>query len=839
MRTALILVRRELRGGVRGFRLFLACLALGVGAIAGVGSLGRAIEGGLEAESRAMLGGDVAIRTVHVALTAPERAAIARAGAVSEAATLRTMARTESAEARSLVELKAVDDAYPLYGRLALDPDLAPAAAFARRGGAWGAVADATLFSRLGAKVGDRIRVGDATFELRGRIVREPDLAGGGGGFPLGPRLMVATASLADTGLVRPGSLIYYHYRLRLPAGADAEASAAVLQAAFPDATWRVRTVEDSSPEVRRWVDRTVQFLTLVGLTTLLVGGVGVGNAVRGYLSGKIATIATLKCLGASTGLVFRTYFLLILVMAAAAIAAGAAFGAAVPFLAVALAGPALPIPIEAGIEPRPLAIAAAFGLVAAVAFSLWPIARACAVRPAALFRDVVAPESARPGWRTAIAVGAASALLAALAIADAHDRRLATWFVVGAAATLVVFSIAAAALRHAASRARPRNGAALRLALANLCRPGAPTGSVVVSLGLGLTVLIAVALVEGNLSHLARESVPERAPGYFFIDIQPDQVAPFEAAVKGASPGLALDRMPMLRGRITKVNGVPAGELRSRGGGTWVLGSDRGLSWSARPPTGSRIVAGSWWAPDYAGPPLLSFDARAAAGLGIGVGDSLTVNVLGREVTARIANLREIDWRGLNLNFVLVFAPGALDGAPAAHVAAINGPAAAEDAAERAVAASLPNVTSIRVRDVLESVAEAIGRIADAVRATSAATILAGILVLAGAVAAGHRRRVQDAVILKAVGATRSDIARAFALEHAAIGLAAASIAAVIGTVAAHLVVVEVMRLEWVFLPIPVLVTVLAAGFGAIAIGFAGTIRALGEPAAPLLRNA
>jgi putative ABC transport system permease protein len=834
MNAALRVARRELRAGVSGFRLFLACLALGVAAIAGIGTLSRAITDGLQTEARAMLGGDVALRTAHRPPEEAQRDFLRRQGAASEAVALRSMARL--GDLRSLVEVKAVDGAYPLYGTMLLEPAQDIQRALERRNGVWGAVADAVLLERIGAKIGDRLRVGDGEFELRGRIVREPDLAGATSGFPLGPRLMVAKDSLEATGLLQPGSLVYYHARLRLPDG-DGDAFLERLDAEFPTATWTRRLPDAASPQVRTLVDRTLQFLVLIGLTTLLVGGVGIGNAVRGHLQSKMATIATLKCLGAPSALVFQSYLLQILVMAGIAIVLGIAFGALVPFAIVAVMGASLPIDIDVRIVPQPLIVAAVFGLLTAVTFSLWPIARACRVAPASLFRDVVAPSGARPGVMTQVAVAGAAAALALAAIYVSSDRRLAFWFVVAAVCALIAFTIATVVLRLLARQVRPRRAAALRLALANLHRPGAPTGSVVLSLGLGLTVLVTIALVEGNLSRLAHDTFPARAPGYFFIDIQNDQVAGFEAAVRSAAPGVAMERVPMLRGRVTKVNGHTASDLGIGQGGRWMMTSDRGVSWQAEPPD-EPIVAGKWWPANYDGEPLVSLDAQAARGMRVGIGDTITMDILGREVTGRIASLRAVDWRTLNINFAVIFSPNALAGAPASHIATLRGTSREEDAAERAVAARFPTVTAIRVRDVLEQAAETIGRVANAVRASAAATVIAGALVLAGAIAAGHRRRIYESVVLKAVGATRGDIARAFLYEHLAIGLAAAAVSAVLGSIAAQLLVTRIMRLEWSFLPWPVVVITLFAAVFCIAIGFAGTWRALGHKAAPYLRN-
>ena len=458
----------------------------------------------------------------------------------------------------------------------------------------------------------------------------------------------------------------------------------------------------------------------------------------------------------------------------------------------------------------------------------------------AALFRDVVATARRWPRWPFVIATAAALAILAALAVGTASDRVFAAWFVAGAIATVVVFRAAAWALA-ALARAigRPRDPG-FRLALANLYRPGSPTPAVVLSFGLGLTVLVAVVVIEGNLVRQVKERIPAIAPAYFFIDIQPDQLAAFDATVL-AVPGVkSLERVPSLRGRITAINGTGAAEARKTvaTGARWALSSDRGLTYAATAPPGAKIVTGALWPPDYDGPPLISFDAHLAEGMGLVVGDSLTLNVLGREIEARIGNLREIDWTSLGINFTVIFAPGALEAAPQTHIATVHATGAAEEPLLRAVTDRFTNISAVRIRDAIETVAEVLANIAGAVRATAAITLVAGALVLAGAVAAGHRRRVHDAVVLKVLGARRSDILRAYLIEHALLGVATAALAALVGSAAAWAIVVLVMHGEWTFVP---LTTTLTASGGIVVttvFGFLGTWRALGHKAAAVLRT-
>jgi putative ABC transport system permease protein len=836
MRLAWRLARRELRSGLRGFRLFLACLALGVAVIGGVGSLSASIGAGLAADARAMLGGDIELHLVQRPATAEERSYLARATAVSAVAQMRAMARTGDGARRSLVELKAIDDAYPLFGAMTLDPPQPLAAALAERDGHWGAVVAEGLLARLDLHVGDVIRVGDAAFAVRDTIVHEPDAATSG--FELGPRVMVAAPALNATGLLIPGALIGYSYRLKLGPGIDTTQWIAAANDAFPNAGWRVRQFGNASPTLQRLLDRVTVFMTLVGLTALLVGGVGVGNAVRGYLGGKTATIATLKCLGAPGDVVFACYLLQIMVLAAGGIAIGIVLGALTPLVAAPLLAANFPLSARLGIYPWPLLLAALFGVLSTLAFALWPLAAAREIAPGNLFRDLVDPATRRPRAIYIVAIALAAVALAGLGIATAADHGVAAWFIAGAAGTLLAFRLLAVALMRAAQRwAKPRRPG-LRLALANLHRPGAPTAGIVASLGVGLTVLVAIALIEGNIDRTIDERLPQEAPSFFFIDIQPDQVADFDKLVS-ATPGVSqFDRVASLRGRITKLNGVPVEEATVAPEAQWAVHSERGLTYAATPPKGSRIVAGSWWPADYHGAPLVSMDAEIARGAGLTLGDTITVNVLGRDVTATISSLREIDWGRLGINFVLIFSPGTLDGAPQTHIATARTAPDQEAALERAVTDRFPNVSAIPVKDALAAISSIIGAIAIALRATAGITLAAGTLVLAGAVAAGHRRRVYEAVLLKVLGATRAAVTRAFLMEYGILGIATAALAGVLGTLAGYLILTRVMHQDWQFLPGAVLSTALIATALTLCVGYIGTWRALGAKAAPFLRN-
>ena len=833
-RLALTLARREMRGGIRGFRVFIACLALGVAAIAGVGSLADGVTHGLRDDGRRLLGGDVELSFTHREATPEQRVHLAAAGRVAVVAEMRAMAR--AGDARTLSELKAVDGAYPLVGGLRLAGGTTLAAAIAAGDGQWGAAVERAVLARLALQIGDRLRVGEQDYVIRGVIESEPDR--GANVFTLGPRVLVSLDSLGGTGLVQPGSLIRWQYRVALADPAGGERFLADLKTRFPEAGWRIRSVADAAPGLQRWVDRIAMFLTLVGLTALLVGGVGVANAVRSFVDGRIATIATLKCIGATGGLVLATYLVQVMAMAAIGIVLGLAIGAAVPLVAAPFVAGALGVAVAGGVYPAALGLAAVYGVLVAFAFALWPIARARDVPAAALFRSLIAPPRTWPRADVALATLVAVLALAGLAVATSLDRRLGAGFVAGAVACFVVFRLAAGAIGHVARIAPAPRSPMLRLALANLHRPGGNLPGIVLSLGLGLTVLAIISLVHGNFSRALQTQLPAIAPSFFFIDIQPDQLEEFDTVLRSA-PGVGVvQRVPNLRGRITRLNGVPVDEAVVAPEARWAIGSDRGLTYARTLPPDARLVAGTWWPADYSGPPLVSFDAQIAAGMGLRLGDTITLNVLGRELTARIANLRAIDWTTLGINFTLILAPGALEGAPQTWIATAQVDRAHEDALERLLVERLPNVSAIRIRDALGAVETMLDGIARAARLTAGVTLLAGALTLAGAIAATQRRRIYDAVILKVLGARRREILRALLVEFGLIGVAVSALAAALGGVAAWILVTRYLKLDFAWLPSTVFTVVAVSTVAVILIGLAGTWRALGHRPAASLRQ-
>ena len=834
---------RELRGGLRGFGVFIACIALGVMAIAGVGSVAESLSDGLSRAGRVILGGDLAFSLIQREAGEKERAFFDSHGTVSVAATLRAMARTSDGRT-TLVEIKAVDAAFPLFGAVTTEPAMPPALLLARRGDAFGAAADPALLARLDLKPGDRVAIGSAVFELRAALIAEPDKLAGGIGF--GPRVLVSEEALRASALLQPGSLVRWQYRLRLPedGSSDREVAAIAEQAtkAFPNAGWEIRTRQKASPQLERNVERFSQFLTLVALTALLIGGVGVANAVASYLASKRDTIGTMKALGAAGPTVFVIYCAEILLVALIATLVGAALGATMPFVLAEGFGASIPLPLAPSLYPAVLLQAIGYGLLTALAFSLWPLGRARDVPVAMLFRDQVAAERRWPRWRYVLATAVIAAALAAFAVLFAYDRRLAAIFFVAAALVLAVLRVVAA-LTMAIARRWPRSrSTTVRLAIANIHRPSALTPSVVLSLGLGLSLLVTVIEIDGNLHRQFASALPAHAPSFFFLDIPAAEGVRFDAFTREYAPHSTVERVPMLRGRIIAANGTKADDLRPGEGSAWVLRGDRGITYATTVPKGSRLVAGEWWPADYAGEPLVSLESRTAADLGLKIGDTITVNVLGRKVTARIANLRAVEWQSLGINFVLVFSPGAFSGAPHTDIATLTfadgGSREEETALVKALAGAFPTISAVRVKDALDAVDHMVGNLVFALRGASSVTLLAAALVLGGALAAGQRFRIYDAVVLRTLGATRRRLLAAYALEYLLIGLATVLLGVAAGSAAAELVVTRIMEFPFVWVPAQAAGAAFAALLATVVLGLAGTFTALGRKPAQVLRN-
>jgi putative ABC transport system permease protein len=836
----LAIALRELRGGLSGFRIFIACVALGVTVITGVGAVSDALRAGFERQGEEIIGGEAALSRMHARAEPSERALFDDIGRVSESATMRTMARRPDGADQALAELKVVDGSYPLIGEVELGSGQPLQEALQR-----GVVADPVLLQRLGLKPGDTMRLGSQDLPIADTIKSEPDAITSR--LTYGPRVLVSLSRLDALGLVKPGTLIRYRYALKLHetgAASDAELVAldARIKAELPEAGFSFKDRRDPSPRVSNTLDRLRQFLTLIGLTALLVGGVGIANAVATFIDKRRKVIATMKSVGATSRMVLGIFLTQVLVVAVLGILIGLAAGIALPAALNVFFGDMLPIHAEMTVSVVSLLSAVIYGFAVALLFTLWPLGRVERVSASVLFRDEVAPERMWPrAWVVAATVGVAAALVG-FALLTADSKLVALYFAGGLVVLFAVFLALGTAVTWVARRVPRPRWPELALAIANVGAPGGLARSVVLSLGAGLSLLVAVALVDASLVSELRERLPVRSPDYFVLDIGKGEYPAIQSLIERHAPGAELEDAPMLRGRLVRLDGTPVEKIKAPPEAQWVLNGDRGLSYSDTVPRGSTVVSGEWWGKDYAGPPLVSFEADLAARLGLKVGDTVTVNVLGRNVTARIANLREVKWESLAINFVMVFSPNTLEAAPYNLLVTVSLPPGTSRAAEadavRELGRAYPSVTAIRVKDVLDAFQSMFSKVMTAIRVAGGVTLLAGALVLAGALATAQRRRILEAVILKTLGATRRRILTSHFLEYLVLAGTTALFALGLGTLAAALVVTQLMHITFSF-SLGAAALALALSIGLVFVfGGVGTWAVLRAPAVPYLRS-
>lgn len=837
---ALSIALRELRAGAGGLVVFVLCIALGVAAVAAIGSLAAAFDKALAQQGRMLIGGDLSFELIHRQTKPDERAALEELGEISESASFRAMARAQDGKS-ALVEVKAVDDPYPLYGEVSI---LAPDDA----GALWRktdvALAERVLLDRLGLKIGDPLKIGETTVTVGGVLGEQPDRLADR--LSYGPKLLMSRATLVKTGLVQPGSLIRWVYRVKMPDDIAVDrkqlmAARKTIETDFPQSGFAIRDWTDPAPTLRRDAERFTQFINFVGLTALLLGGIGVGNAIQSYMAKKREIIATFKCLGATSRLVLNVYLIQAMLLAFVGISIGLVLGALTPAVISTLYADALPIALAIEPHPIPLFVAGLAGLLTMVLFVLWPLGRASRISPAVLMRAHLTEENERSALPFALGSVAAGLALFVLAIAASEERLVTAAISVGIVCAFLLLLGFGALVQRFAARFRRAKPPSWGLALSSIGAPGSLARSIAVSLGLGLGLLIAVALIQHSLLTEIESHVEIDAPAYYFLDVEADDLTAFQHTAKAIEPTAKLDDAPMLRGRIIELNGVPVDKAEVSPDARWVLSGDRGLTYSDTVPGASTIEAGEWWPKDYAGPPLVSFDGELAKGLGLKLGNTITVNILGRNVEAKIASMRKVDWESLAINFVMVFSPNTLQDAPHRLVTTLELPKGTSPEREAKIIQSLaerfPLVTAIKIGDIVDAAKAFLAKLMTAIQATAGITLLIGAAVLAGAVAAGQQRRQYLAVLYKTLGATRGIIIRAELLEFGVLGLATSLLAVLIATITAWALCTFAFDLDFLFAPMAAVRTVLLALALVLGVGAIATWRVLSVKAAPYLR--
>ncbi len=816
--------------------MIILCVALGTASLAAIGLMSSAILEGVRGAARLSIGGDVSLRLFHAPPTPAHVAAFAAAGRASLTAELRPLAHHRGSSA--LVELKAVDEAYPLYGALEIEPPIDPAHALARRDGIWGAIAAEPLLGALQASVGDIITIGGHLFQIRATLKTEPD--GSLRAFALGPRLIVALPAIAGSEIVATGTQTYWYARLRLYSQIQAASWIATFDKTFPDAGFRIVNADDGVPGVERSLAMVTSALNFVAMGIMLVGCMGIGGSISAYLGRKREIIATLKSVGARSGLIFRLFLAQLVIAAMAGIVIGLAIGS----LAFLVLSPLLAdaLPIETRLQARPLLVAGAFALLATLLFALWPLAKAEVMSPQALRRQDLTltrrqPENRRPKVRRMAAIGLIGLLLLLLIVASAPLPVIAAVFTAGALVITLLFSalgrIVALAARQT-GRMWTARGPLVRLALANMHRPGTPTAPLVMAMGLSLTLIVWVAALRENMVRHLDTTLADAAPDLVLLNLAPEEGGRFDSEMSASTDIQRWKRVPFLHARITRIGGQHVSERGVPAEMAFIIRGDRGLSWRESPPEGG-IVAGAWWPAGYDGPPLLSLDQRVARRLGVGIGDSLTLTILGSPLEARIANLRVVDWSGLDIDFPILLSPPR-ETPQHREIAALWIEAGKLRQVQTRLARLFPDAPSLQVGEIVALLATFSAGAGAVLMAASAATGIAALLVLGGSVSASQRQRLREAVLLKVLGATRGQVLTASAIEFLLAGLVTAAMALLLGNLVAWAAMRELLDFRLVLgaaMPWIALALALVAGIGWLAAWLA-----LAQPAAPVLRQ-
>ncbi|HEY3368738.1 MAG TPA: FtsX-like permease family protein [Symbiobacteriaceae bacterium] len=773
-RTAL----REFRRGRRRFVFFLLCIAIGVAGLTGIKGFNASLQGALLREARTLMAADLQLSTGRTATPAQAELLAglpARGIAVAHNVETASMAVNPATRDTTLVEVKAVGPGYPFYGALAVNP---PAPLTDET-----ALVGPELLDRLGLKVGDTVKLGSTTFVIGGVIVQEPDRITAG--FAMGPRVMITPAGLARANLIQFGSRAQNIYLFKLADPKQVGALRSELTTAFAKERPRIADYREANPTVRRFLDRLTAFLSLVSLVALLVGGLGVANATRVFIQEKLDAIAVMKCLGATNRKVTGVYLTQMLMLGLAGSALGVAAGYGVQLFLPKLAGTFLNLTLTPYLSPEVALQGLLVGVLTAFLFTLLPLTAIADVKPALVFRRAMG--EARLDRRTTVREG----LL--LTVTGLGIALISTWvsgsvkwgfaFVGGLGAATLLLGGAARVAVGIVKRIRvPRSWPAARQGLANLHRPGSQASAVVLALGVGVTLVLTIFLLQRGLLREVRLTSPAGAPNMFFMGLQQADEPAFKAFLR-SQPGVlnAPDPIPFVRGKLVKVNGKSMEELTLAENDQRWFNSMQTLSYSATLPSGNELLRGRWWTPaDYQDKLVISVESEAATRLHLDVGMTMDLELEGSiPAHAEIMNIRKTtDYRaGGAFNFVL--GPSELGPVPVSFIGQANVAQGAAGPLQREMAAQFPGVTAIDLNDILKTVGTVLDRIGLVIRFVAGFSVAAGLIILASSIAATKFRRTREAVLYKTLGATRSRVWRMFAVEYATIGLVAGIVGA------------------------------------------------------------
>ena len=839
---------RELRGGIRGFKVFITCIVLGVATISGVTSLSKLLTEGIANESHSILGGDFSIEQFHQEITTEQKELIESLGKMSKIGTLRTMVHLPEKTNKfgeTLVELKSVDDMYPLYGKFSLEGDDDLASAIQKKQGFWGIVVDPNLSSQIGVRIGDVISIGNISARINGIIEHEPDLLSQN--LVIGPRIILDEQALKESELANLGSSVQWSYRVRINENRTATSPEIIdsfrkIEERFPNAGWKISSHKFVAPDLVSNIQGFTNFLTLIGITGLVVGGVGIANAVHSLIETKHKVIAILRSVGASYGFVFFVYLFQILFLTAIGISLGILIGVTLPIISMVFLSSMLPIPVEFSIFPYQLSLAVIYGFLTVLVFTFCPLGRIHGISVTSLFRDSTRFNRPRLKNRYIILTTLTILSLCLITISNSTNTNLVILYIGSFVIIYVVLIGISKIIKFLANRFPTPKSTSIRLAIANVYRPGSLTSSVVLSLGLGLTLLVTISQIDENIRYHLNESLAKNAPSLFFMDIQNDKLQIFRKYIEFTAPGTKIETTPMLRGRIVEVKDEPAFKVEATSEGIRALQRDRGFTYTSNLPLNSTLVEGDWWMPNHEGEFLVSMDREVAKGIGVKVGDTITVQLLNKKFKSTIANLRESEWQPAIINFDLIFSPNTFENLTHSHLATVTwqneNSFEQEQALYNTVALKFPTITIINIKNAIDQVNEILSKIAWAIRGISSIILITSILVLGGALAAGYQNRTYNSVVLKTLGATRLKLIVSYIFEFVVLGAVTAIFAIIVGTIMARFIIVNIMSGEFSFHISTAVLAVTIALILTVGLGLIGTWGILGEKTAPVLRN-
>lgn len=834
----------DLRGDLRRFVLLVVCLAVGTALIAGVSSVGASIAASIDANAAVLMGGDLELSRADRPANAEELATMQGFGSI--ATVIDTNVRAQSATADAFVDLAAVGDTYPLVGAVQspqLPPDVSLSDFLGAREEVFGALLDLLMLDQLAIAVGDRFQLGGTEFEARGTLSKLPDAAVRG--FRLGLTALVTAEGfsvISDRTSPLPGLGSWFRYKILLDGG-DAEVAKGQLQVALADTGWTVRSSRDGLGPMVRYYDLFMRFLVIVGLGSLLIGGVSVWSGMQAYIAERANVIAILRSMGADRSRVFIHFFSQVAALAALGVGIGLLIGGGAAFIVLPFVGQAVGISLSSTLHPQPLLIAAAAGFVTAFAFSYLPLQQAQTIRPVHLFRSkglAAAPvdwSNLLLSWRIVPLLLAVVAFLL-LAYAMTEDALLVIAFAGASLVAALVFQLFVAFVQAMLRRLPDAPNRILRHAVRAISAAGANAASVVVSAGMALTMLIVVLILQDNLRQEFFGASAFDAPTLVASDLFPDEVETLEAM---SGPGTDMPffvATPMLRGALRQVNGVPAADVQTRGPeATFLLSGEVPLTFRNQMPITSKLTAGDWWPPDYQGSGLVSLHQSLRSGLGVDIGDTLTFEIFGEQITVEIANFRDYSWQG-GIDFLATFSPGVLEAYPTTLFAAVTALPGREDAAERELATALPAISFIAIGDTLKQITNALSQLSFAAALIGGVAVGNGLLVLIGSLASGRRQREADTVITKVLGATRLELMVTAFTQYLLLGLLAAIPATILGIGLGWLISEVMLEVDFtvgsaLLLVVLGVATLITAGLGATTI-----LRAASARPARLLRD-